>query len=89
MSGEEWFITNPANGLSQVYKDSHVETFVDAEEYYTDLRKEVEATKAGGFICWIGFEGHGDTWMPKAAASKKVKGFPPRKSVDGETRSSR
>jgi len=79
MSGEEWFSTDDlSKGLSRVYNNSHVHTFVDAEEYYTDLRKEVEATNKGGQICWIGFEAHGDTPMPQAVANKKVKDYPPR-----------
>lgn len=78
MSGEEWFSTDLAKGLSRIYNNSHVQTFVDAEEYYTDLRKEVEATNKGGQILWIGFEGHGNTPMPQAVVNKKVKDFPPR-----------
>jgi len=82
MSGEEWFSTDLAKGLSRVYNNSHVQTFVDAEDYYTDLRKEVEATSKGGQICWIGFEVNGDTPMPQAVVNKKVKDFPPRQNED-------
>ena len=48
MTGEEWFSTDLAKGLSRLYNNSHVQAFVDAEEYYTDLRKEVEAAGKGG-----------------------------------------
>ena len=78
MSGEEWFATDLAKGLSRVYNNSSVQIFVDAEEYYADLRKEVDATAKGGLICWIGFEAHGDTPMPQTAVVKEVKDFPPR-----------
>jgi hypothetical protein len=78
MSGEEWFSIDLAKGLSRVYSNSHVQTFVDAEEYFVDLRKEVEATDKGSQICWIGFEGSGDTPMPASVANNKVKPFPPR-----------
>lgn len=84
MGGEEWFVSNPANGLSPVSKNSHVSAFVDAEEYFTALRKEVEATGSGGQICWIGFEVSGDTPMPASAASAPVKDFPPRKGEPGD-----
>jgi phosphatidylserine/phosphatidylglycerophosphate/cardiolipin synthase-like enzyme len=79
MTGEEWFSTDLAKGLSQLYNNSHVQAFVDAEEYYTDLRKEVETTGKGGLIYWIGFEcGHGDPPMPQAVITKPLKTFPPR-----------
>jgi phosphatidylserine/phosphatidylglycerophosphate/cardiolipin synthase-like enzyme len=51
-----WFNTNPVKGLGAVTRDSEIDFLVDAEEYYTDLRREVEATAAGDWIFWIGFE---------------------------------
>lgn len=78
MTGLEWFSTDLAKGLSRLYSNSNVEAFIDAEEYYADLRREVEATPKGGLICWIGFEGDGATPMPRAAATKPIKSFPPR-----------
>src|SRR5215203_4522417 len=75
---EDWFSTDLAKGLSRVYSNAFVKTFVDAEEYYTDLRAEVEATGDEGQICWIGFEAHGDTPMPTKLSTKKLKSFPPR-----------
>ncbi|MGB7982575.1 MAG: hypothetical protein WCF36_17475 [Candidatus Nanopelagicales bacterium] len=90
MSGEQWFAAaNPANGVSPVSKSSHVAAFIDAEEYFTTLRREVEATSAGGQVCWIGFEAHGDTPMPGAPAtgtssSPVVKSFPPRAANAGD-----
>jgi phosphatidylserine/phosphatidylglycerophosphate/cardiolipin synthase-like enzyme len=79
MTGNEWFSTDLIKGLSRIYNNSHVQAFVDAEEYYVDLRKEVEATGKGGLIYWIGFEaGNGDAPMPRAAASRDLKSFPPR-----------
>lgn len=81
MTGLEWFSGDLAKGLSRVYNNSHVEAFVDAEEYYADLRNEVEATGKGGLICWIGFEGHEGTPMPRTAAIHRMKNFPPRPEV--------
>jgi len=75
---EDWFSTDLTKGLSRVYSNAFVKTFVDAEEYYTDLRAEVEATGDGGQICWIGFEAHGDTPMPAKLSTKTLKNFPPR-----------
>ena len=77
MDGEEWFSTEYGKGLSRVFSDSTVTTFVDAEEYYAELRREVEATATGGQICWIGFEASGDTPMPQQAATvEPTKNFP-------------
>ena len=67
--------------------DSQVTFFVDAEEYYADLRSEVEAAPGStGLVCWVGFDvartppaGEsppdyiGSTPMPRAAV------VPPRK----------
>ncbi len=82
-SGDGWFSSDNKKGISQLYKNSDITAFVDAEEYYADLRTEVEGTKAGDLICWIGFDGSGDTPMPIAPSVEPVKKFPPRKSGSG------
>jgi phosphatidylserine/phosphatidylglycerophosphate/cardiolipin synthase-like enzyme len=93
VSGEAWFAAaDPAIGTSPVFKNSSVQVFVDAEEYYTDLRKEVEATARGDLVCWIGFEGAGATPMPLDPTANKpanvpartLKPFPPREPADGD-----
>jgi phosphatidylserine/phosphatidylglycerophosphate/cardiolipin synthase-like enzyme len=81
--GAEWFSTALEKGLSPVFKDSDIEAFVDAEEYYADLRSEVEATTAGDLICWIGFDGGGATPMPLSPAVEPEKKFPPRDELIG------
>jgi phosphatidylserine/phosphatidylglycerophosphate/cardiolipin synthase-like enzyme len=78
MSGEEWFSNEFNKGMSQVFKNSWVEGFVDADEYFTDLRKEVEQTGAGDIICWIGFEASGKTPMPVQPNNEAEKSCPPR-----------
>lgn len=78
MSGEAWFSTNFNKGISPLYKNSSVQSFVDADEYYADLRQEVEQTNAGDIICWIGFDGSGDTPMPVAPNNEEEKSCPPR-----------
>src|SRR5688572_25318074 len=78
MSGEEWFSNDFAKGISPVYKNSWVEAFVDADEYFTDLRKEVEQTGSGDIICWIGFEASGNTPMPVKPNNEEEKSCPPR-----------
>lgn len=42
MSGEKWFSSDFNKGISQLYKNSSVEAFVDTDEYYTDPRKEYD-----------------------------------------------
>ena len=78
MSGEEWFSTDFNKGISQLYKNSWVQSFVDADEYYTDLRKEVEQLASGDQICWIGFDGGGDTPMPVQPNNEEEKSCAPR-----------
>jgi phosphatidylserine/phosphatidylglycerophosphate/cardiolipin synthase-like enzyme len=73
MSGEEWFSSDFSKGISQVYKNSSVQSFVDADEYYTDLRNEVEQTNSGDIICWIGFDGGGSTPMPTLPNNEQIK----------------
>jgi len=78
VTGQDWFSTELDKGLSRVYNNSHVQAFVDAEEYYSDLRSAVEATASGGQICWIGFEGGAEVPMPTASSANRVKPLPPR-----------
>jgi phosphatidylserine/phosphatidylglycerophosphate/cardiolipin synthase-like enzyme len=84
MSGEEWFTNEFNKGASQVFKNSDIQSFIDADEYYTDLRKEVEATIRGDFICWIGFDGGGDSPMPSQLNNEQVKKFPPRAGLSSD-----
>jgi len=86
MSGEDWFSNNTGKGLSKLYKNSFVESFVDADEYYAALRKEVEATKKDDLICWIGFDVTGNAPMPIDPNNEPAKSKPPRlrKSSDKE-----
>lgn len=44
MAAEDWF-ASPGRGVSEIYKNSAVTIFVDADEYYADLRAEVEYRK--------------------------------------------
>lgn len=78
MSGEEWFSTEFSKGVSAVCKNSWVQSFVDADEYYTDLRREVEQTQSGDWICWIGFDAGGNTPMPVAPNNEEEKSCAPR-----------
>jgi phosphatidylserine/phosphatidylglycerophosphate/cardiolipin synthase-like enzyme len=89
VSGEAWFSTDLEKGLSRVHNNSTAQAFVDAEEYFVDLRTEVEATGEGGQICWIGFEGSGATPMPlaKTSAPDALKALPPRAHVPDEDKS--
>jgi phosphatidylserine/phosphatidylglycerophosphate/cardiolipin synthase-like enzyme len=82
--GEDWFATAYDKGMSSIFKDSYIESFVDAEEYYADLRNEVEATIQGDLVCWIGFDVGGATPMPLAAAAEQEKKFPPRKGLPSD-----
>lgn len=84
MSGEEWFSTDFKKGVSRVCKNSWVQSFVDADEYYADLRKEVEQTAAGDIICWIGFDAGGDTPMPVQPNDEEEKSCPPRAPGTGD-----
>lgn len=85
MAGEEWFAkTTVDNGVSEVYQNSDVQAFVDAEEYYADLRAEIEITDKESLICWIGFEGHHNTLLPKSANISPIKKFPPRSKANGD-----
>jgi len=62
-----WFGGDVATGMSPVLDRSDVSFFVDADEYYADLRTEVvRAGEQGGdrFVCWIGFETSLGTLMP-------------------------
>ena len=89
-SDEKWF-ARASSGVSAVTRYSRVGFFVDAEEYYTDLRKEVEASGEGGFICWIGFDAGGweqntvtPTPMPVSAATFDRKPFARRSPSPGD-----
>src|SRR5688572_2425213 len=83
MSGDEWFSSDVDKGISQIFKSSWVEAFVDADEYYTDLRKEVEQTGPGDIICWIGFDAGGGTPMPLQPNNEAEKSCPPRPLISG------
>lgn len=92
MDGDEAWFTPPSDpGTSKVLRYSRASFFVDAEEYYADLRQEVEATGKGGQICWIGFDAGGydpahtavDVPMPSTAASGP-KPFARRASQPGD-----
>lgn len=74
----DWLSGDLAKGMSAVLRYSQVSFFVDAEEYYADLRQQV--TNAGeqrkdGLVCWIGFDASGDTPMPATAARPVLKPF--------------
>lgn len=86
MSGEEWFSTDYDKGVSNLLKNSRVEAFVDADEYYADLRKEVEATEKDGQICWIGFDASGQTPMSSAPNNETEKKFPPRNDLPSDVK---
>lgn len=78
-TGDGWFSSAPSKGVNPVDAHSMVELFVDAEEYYADLRREVEATTRGDLICWIAFDANVDPPMPSAAPpATAAKPFPPR-----------
>ncbi len=83
MSGEDWFSTDADKGVSPIYKNASVKAFVNADEYYADLRAEVEATGRDGFIYWIGFEAGGGVSppMPAAPNNEAARSFPPRPPV--------
>src|ERR1700687_5547006 len=83
VSGENWFTSDYNKGIGPVFKNSDVSSFVDAEEYYADLRAEVEATVSGDAIYWIGFDVSGATPMPVSPSVEHVKSFPPRKPGSG------
>jgi phosphatidylserine/phosphatidylglycerophosphate/cardiolipin synthase-like enzyme len=84
MNGEDWFSGSFDKGVSKVFKNSFVESFVDADEYYADLRKEIEATNKDDLICWIGFDASGETPMPIKKNNESIKLKPPRKGDDKE-----
>lgn len=93
MNPAEWFASDPANGASQIFTNSAVKLFVDADEYFVALRKEIEATGKDGWICWIGFEGSGETPMPadpnlnkhpSAPVEWVPRPLPPRPKADGD-----
>jgi phosphatidylserine/phosphatidylglycerophosphate/cardiolipin synthase-like enzyme len=71
--GKDWFIPeNLKAGASPVFNYCFVEAFVDAEEYYAALRKDIEAvtnssSSSDCWLFWIGFEASGDTWIPASA----------------------
>lgn len=82
---DAWFSSKWSTGVRAVDAHSMVELFVDAEEYYVDLRKEVEATTRGDLICWIGFDANVDPPMPSSVpAGQTAKPFPPRAAAPGD-----
>src|SRR6266568_3533196 len=89
---ETWFAKPADPGISRLFRFSQVSFFVDAEEYFADLRREVESTGKGGMICWIGFEAGGydakdsvvDVLMPASAAQPAAKPFARRTRQEGD-----
>src|SRR5689334_20406773 len=78
MKPDDWFAA-AGPGVSDTDRNSAILPFVDAEEYFADLRAEVEATTASGQICWIGFDVALDVQMPRAPdnhAKKPLKSRP-------------
>lgn len=54
-----WFSSPSGPGLSTVLRCTDAAFFVDAEQYYADLRHEVEASGRGDWVFWIGFDAGG------------------------------
>ncbi|KHK98021.1 hypothetical protein LK09_09325 [Microbacterium mangrovi] len=84
----DWFGGDEATGMSPVLRGSEVSFFVDAEEYYADLRREV--TEAGGqsgdrLVCWIGFESTLDALMPADAPGSEIKDAGRRGRQEGDS----
>ena len=81
MAEPAWFA--PANWLGVgAVTDASVEFFVDAEEYYADLRREILAgAGAPGWVFWIGFDASLGTPMPAAADPAPVKPFARRQGL--------
>jgi phosphatidylserine/phosphatidylglycerophosphate/cardiolipin synthase-like enzyme len=79
----EWLKGDTATGMSAVLRYSKVSFFVDAEEFYADLRQEVTNAGEGrkGLICWIGFEVSGSTPMPATPARPVLKPFARRQEL--------
>ena len=75
MVDHAWFCRDGEDGLSGVIRASGVHVFIDAEQYYSDLRRCVEQTSPGDQICWIGFDGAAHTPMPAAPADATQKSF--------------
>lgn len=84
---EAWFGGDQSTGISRMLRYSDVSFYVDAEEYYADLRHEVEnAGLHGGtrFVCWIGFDASPSTPMPATAAAPTLKPFARRAAAAGD-----
>jgi phosphatidylserine/phosphatidylglycerophosphate/cardiolipin synthase-like enzyme len=83
----DWLKGDTATGMSAVKRFSQVSFFIDAEEFYADLRHEV--TNAGaarkGLVCWIGFEVSGSTPMPATPARPVLKPFARREPLPDDT----
>jgi phosphatidylserine/phosphatidylglycerophosphate/cardiolipin synthase-like enzyme len=82
-----WFGGDVATGMSPVLDRSDVSFFVDADEYYADLRTEVvRAGEQGGdrFVCWIGFEASLSTLMPSPEPPRGVKAAERRQRCQGD-----
>jgi phosphatidylserine/phosphatidylglycerophosphate/cardiolipin synthase-like enzyme len=90
---KKWFITpGDKTGVGRVDTQCYVDAFVDAEEYYTALRKDIEdaansSSPSDYWLFWIGFECSADCWMPSSApAPGTIKKYSPRarQSTDRE-----
>ena len=76
-----WFTADQRTGLSRVLPDSQVSFLVDAENYYADLRTEIDnatARRQGGMVCWVGFEVRDNTAMPRTPNNPQLRPFPRR-----------
>lgn len=85
--GMTWFGGDVATGMSPVLERSEVSFFVDADEYYADLRAEVvRAGEQSGdrFVCWIGFESSLSTVMPSQEPQPPVKAAERRQWREGD-----
>jgi len=85
--GSDWFESSLKPGISPPDTASSVVAFVNPEEFFPDLRAEVEATGPGHFIYWIGFEVDGgtDVYLPKSPVAPDAKRpFARRTKEDGD-----
>jgi phosphatidylserine/phosphatidylglycerophosphate/cardiolipin synthase-like enzyme len=82
---KKWFLTpGDQTGVGPVHTDCFVEAYVDAEEYYAALRKDIEdaansSSPSDYWLFWIGFECSPDTPLPASKpATDAVKKYSPR-----------
>ena len=82
-----WFTGDITTGMSRVLHNSPVSFLIDAEEFYSDLRREVTDAaeqRRNGFVCWAGFEVSGATPMPPSPTPPLLKPFAPREWQEGD-----